>query len=155
MLRLKPDAIASWAGAHLPKPALIALLRASLGDFALSLCLHRMAERGRASDWQPGLNMPSAELDSLIDLLLASRTGDGRWLTVSFDDGYEDSARFIASRSPKYPGVDFMFFVCPEKLETRAGFRWDLAEEAMSEADQRRSADLRHLIEAAARRARP
>lgn len=34
-------------------------------------------------------------------------------------------------------------------------YLWDLAEEAMSEADQRRSADLRHLIEAAARRARP
>lgn len=32
---------------------------------------------------------------------------------------------------------------------------WNLAEEGLSEEDQRRSADLRHLIEAAARRARP
>lgn len=131
MLGLKPDAAASWAGAHLPKPALIALLRSSLGDFALALCLHRVARHDRPSDWQPGLNMAPAELDALIELLLASRPGASGWLTVSFDDGYDDAARYIASRALKYPGVDFMFFICPEKLETRAGFRWDLAEEAL------------------------
>lgn len=91
-----------------------------------------MAPRARPTDWQPGLNMPPDELDSLMELLLSSRPGraDG-WLTVSFDDGYQDSAEYIRTRAPRFPDVEFIFFVCPEKLERRVGFRWDLAEEAM------------------------
>ncbi len=86
----------------------------------------------RASDWQPGLNMPPAELDKLLELLVWSQPGRrDRWLTVSFDDGYADSADYIRTRAPNFPEVDFTFFVCPGKLEARTGFRWDLAEEAL------------------------
>jgi hypothetical protein len=66
-------------------------------------------------------------LDELIEVLLHARPGHaGGWLTVSFDDGYEDAVRYVATRAPRLTGVGFMLFVCPEKLQRRAGFRWDL-----------------------------
>ncbi len=91
-----------------------------------------MLPERRATDWQPGLNMPPASLDRLLELLVASRPRRAaRWLSVTFDDGYADSAAYIRSRARAFPQVEFTFFVCPAKLESRAGFRWDLAEEAM------------------------
>jgi len=129
---ISPDAVAAWAGDHLPSTALKPVIGASLNQLNVSLCMHRVVEVDRPTDWQPGLNMPPAKLDALIELLLSSRPGAASgWLTVSFDDGYEDAASYIASRAPRFPQVEFMFFVCPEKLEHRTGFRWDAAEEAM------------------------
>ncbi len=136
-----PDVAAAWAGQHLPSLALKPLLGESLRGLGVSLCLHRMADVDRPTDWQPGLNMPPAELDTLIELLLATRPGEASgWLTISFDDGYDDAARYIASRAPRFRDVEFMFFICPEKLENRSGFRWDAAEESMKSGTPRAAA---------------
>ena len=130
--RPSPDELAGLAGRWLPTPALRPLLGGALQGLALSLCLHRVAARPRETDWQPGLSMPAPELDTLIELLLASRPGAAKgWLSVTFDDGYADAAAWLRSRAPRFPDVEFIFFVCPEKAETRAGFRWDLVEEAL------------------------
>ena len=75
--------------------------------------------------------MPAPELDTLIELLLTSRPGAGRdWLRLSFDDGYRDAGDYIRTRAPRFPQVQFDFFICPEKTEARAGFRWDLVEQS-------------------------
>ena len=96
--------------------------------------MHRIAARPRPGDWQPGLSMPAPELDTLIELLLSSRPGPSRdWLRVSFDDGYRDAGEYIRTRAPRFPEVTFDFFICPEKTETRAGFRWDLVEQSKLE----------------------
>ena len=31
-------------------------------------------------------------------------------------------------RAPRWPEVEWLYFVCPQKTERRVGFRWDLAE---------------------------
>ena len=99
-----------------------ALLRASLGDLHVGLCLHRVAD-GVAGDW---LTVPTAELDALIELLRSSRPGGERpWLTVGFDDGYDDAAQYVRTRAPRYPDVEWLLFVCPEKTEKRLPFHWD------------------------------
>lgn len=72
-----------------------------------------------------------AELDSLLETLSNVRKEPG-WLTLSFDDGYKDSADYIRTRSAKYPHVSFLLFVCPEKIEKRVGFRWDAWEKLRS-----------------------
>lgn len=130
--RPSADQLAGLAGQWLPEPALRRLLAGALQGLELSLCLHRVGARPRASDWQPGLSMPAPELDTLVELLLASRPGAAKgWLSITFDDGYADAAAWLRSRAPRFPDVEFIFFVCPEKAETRAGFRWDLVEEAL------------------------
>ena len=108
--------------------ALARMLRASLGDRRVALCFHRVAERRREGELLPKLTMPPAEIDRLIQFLLETKGRSNRWLTVSFDDGYLDSAEYILSRAPKFPEVEWLFFVCPEKTERQVGFRWDLAE---------------------------
>ena len=107
------------------------LLGSTLHTLGVSLCLHRIAARPRPTDWQEGLSMPAPELDTLIELLLTSRPGPGRdWLRISFDDGYRDAGDYIRTRAPRFPQVQFDFFICPEKTEARAGFRWDLVEQS-------------------------
>jgi hypothetical protein len=130
-LPVSPDALAHLAGGALPALALRPLLATALDGLGCALCLHRMQPR-RPTDWQPGLSMPPAQLDALLELLLTARPGRAAgWLTVSFDDGYADSAEYVRTRAPRFPEVEFLFFVCPEKLEQRAGFRWDLAEQTL------------------------
>ncbi len=41
---------------------------------------------------------------------------------------YQDAAHYVDSRAPRFQNIRFFFNVCPEKLEHRAGFRWDLIE---------------------------
>jgi peptidoglycan/xylan/chitin deacetylase (PgdA/CDA1 family) len=108
--------------------ALAGALRASLGERRVAVCFHRVAERRREGELQPKLTMPPAEIDRLIRFLLEAVPGAPRALTVSFDDGYRDSADYVLSRAPLFPKVEWLFFVCPEKTERQAGFRWDLAE---------------------------
>ena len=143
------------AGRWLPAPALKGLLAGALHGLGVSLCLHRIAARPRPSDWQHGLSMPAPELDGLIELLLSSRPGRAKgWLQVTFDDGYCDAARYLRSRAARFPDVEFQFFICPEKAELRAGFRWDLVEATASQdvmgapasvAVENQRADLRGL----------
>lgn len=122
--------LASLAGRTLPGPALKLLLGSAIHELGVSLCLHRVAARPRPTDWQGGLSMPAFELDALLELLLSSRPGPSRdWLRVSFDDGYRDAGEYLRTRAPQFPQVQFDFFICPEKAEARAGFRWDLVEQ--------------------------
>ncbi|MBK7857951.1 MAG: polysaccharide deacetylase family protein [Archangiaceae bacterium] len=128
------DGIVHRTAGHLPRLALRPMLGASLKGLSLALCFHRVGHEPRETDWQPGLTMPEEEIDALIELLLASRPGPSSgWLTVTFDDGYKDSHDYIAARAHRWPEVEFIFFVCPGKIDQRAGFRWDLVERAMSE----------------------
>lgn len=120
------------AGHWLPGPALRPLLGRALASLGVSLCLHRVQARPRPTDWQPGLSIPAPELDDLLELLLSARPGPAQgWLTVSFDDGYADAGEYLRTRAPRFPDVEFLFFICPEKIERRAGFRWDLVEETL------------------------
>ena len=107
---------------------LAALLRLSLGPRHLSLCLHRVATVRREQELISNLTMAPAEIDRLVEFLQESARRADRWLTICFDDGYRDAAEYILSRAPRFPQIDWIFFVCPEKLERRVGFRWDLVE---------------------------
>jgi len=98
-------------------------LRRGLGGRRIALCFHRVADRRRPRELIPKASMPAGEIDRLIELLLQACK-----LTVSFDDGYRDSAEYVLSRAPRFADVEWLYFVCPEKTERRAGFRWDLAE---------------------------
>ena len=156
--RLSPNALAARAGEVLPTLALKPLLAQALRGFGVSLCLHRVATVDRVTDWQPGLNISPTTLDTLVELLLSASPASGaRWLTLSFDDGYSDAADYIATRAPLFPTIDFTFFVCPEKLEKRAGFRWDAAELAMRNgiAPDTAKALLDAPVDAATENARP
>lgn len=101
-----------------------AVLASSIGKRNLALCLHRVAQMHRSAESLPMCVSVESELDSLLETL-SSVNRKGGWLTLSFDDGYKDSADYIRSRAPKYPHVSFLLFVCPEKIEKRVGFRWD------------------------------
>jgi hypothetical protein len=95
--------------------------------------MHRVEAVRRPTNWQPDLSIRPEVLDETIELLLSTRSGGAvDWLTVSFDDGYVDSAEYIESRARRFPQVEFAFFVCPEKLETEVGFRWDLIEQELN-----------------------
>jgi len=119
------------AGAMAPLGALRAGLSAALGGLHVSLCLHRVGPAHPGST-QPEKTIPAGELDALVELLLSSRRrATAPWLSVTFDDGYADAAEYIATRAARYPEAEFLFFVCPGKLETGAGFRWDLVEAAV------------------------
>lgn len=137
--RPSPDELAGLAGRWLPRPALEALLAGALQGLGVSLCMHRIAARPRPTDWQQGLSMPAPELDELIELLLAARPAR---LSVTFDDGYRDAAGYIRARAPRFPQVDFVFFICPEKTELRAGFRWDLFEQSQRPESMSAPADV-------------
>lgn len=142
--RMSPDALAAIAGRVLPAPALRVLLSGALSGLGVSLCLHRIAARPRPSDWQEGLSIPAHELDALIELLLEANPAR---LSVTFDDGYREVANWLATRAPKFPGVNFTFFVCPEKTEQRAGFRWDLVEESLKQGKDHRDDVLRAPVD--------
>lgn len=120
------DGLAYRAGDALPAVARRALLHRALAGLHVTLCLHRVADRPRPTDWQPALCMSARAIAELTEALLEA--GPGK-VTVTFDDGYRDAAEWLAEHAPRFPQVDFIFFVCPEKAERRAGFRWDLVEE--------------------------
>ena len=124
-------------GNALPGPALKKLLAAAVRGLGISLCLHRVSARPRSSEWQKTLSIPAYELDELLELLLSA--GPAR-LSVTFDDGYSDAAGYLRTRAARFPTVDFTFFICPEKAEVRAGFRWDLVEESLKRREPRETA---------------
>lgn len=127
-----PDELASKAGQTLPAPVRRVVLGRALDGLHLSLCLHRVLPAPRATDWQPGLSIPGSVLEALLDELLRARSGNPRgWLSVTFDDGYRDAGEWLRLNAARFPDVEFLFFVCPEKAEQRAGFRWDLVEERL------------------------
>ncbi len=93
------------------------------------MCLHRVANDRRPGEWDPSLTIAPGELDALLEFLLSTRPRTQSWLTVAFDDGYEDAAQYILTRVDRFPTVEWLYFVCPEKTERRVGFRWDLYEQ--------------------------
>lgn len=119
------DGLAYRAGDALPAVARHALLKRAVKGLHVTLCLHRVADRPRATDWQPALCMNGRSISELTSALLDAEAQ----LTVTFDDGYRDAAEWIAANAPRFPQAQFIFFVCPEKAEQRAGFRWDLVEQ--------------------------
>jgi len=67
-------------------------------------------------------------LDELLAMLKGPAQTAPAQLFLCFDDGYADAAAYVAKRAPLNPSVRWLFFVCPEKIERRAGFRGDLFE---------------------------
>ncbi|HYZ88229.1 MAG TPA: hypothetical protein VE620_02930 [Myxococcales bacterium] len=114
--------------AALDTERLASIFRRALGERRLALCFHRIASVRREGELLPKLTMAAAEIDSLIGFLLRAARRSDRWLTVSFDDGYRESADYLLQRAPLWPEVEWLYFVCPQKAELQAGFRWDLAE---------------------------
>lgn len=114
--------------ASLDADALGALFRRALGDRRLALCFHRIGDVRREGELLPKLSMAAEGIDTMIAFLLAAARRNDRWLTVTFDDGYRESAEFVLERAPRWPEVEWLYFVCPQKVESQVGFRWDLAE---------------------------
>ena len=114
--------------ASLDADTLGAFFRRALSGRRLALCFHRVADVRREGELLPKLTMPAEEIDTLIAFLLAAARRNDRWLTVTFDDGYRESAEYVLERAPRTPEVEWLYFVCPQKIELRVGFRWDLAE---------------------------
>lgn len=115
---------------RLPTPVLRRFLRRSTRDLGVALCLHRVSDRRPRHELQPAMRITTAALDRLLGYF-AGPGGDTRSpgkLTVTFDDGYQGAAEYVKSRAPRFPHVEWLFFVCPEKTEHRVGYRWDVME---------------------------
>lgn len=108
--------------------ALAAAFRRALGRRRIALCFHRVADPRREGELLPKLTMAAPQIDALIEFMVHAAARRDRWLTVSFDDGYGDSAAYLLERAPRWPDVEWLYFVCPQKTERQVGFRWDLAE---------------------------
>jgi hypothetical protein len=128
----------------------VALLRrwraGSTRDLCIALCFHRVGVQKRANDPQPELTVAPEVLDELLALLTSRMPGAPAQLFLCFDDGYADAAHYVAARAPLHSSVQWLFFVCPEKTEKRAGFRWDLYE-ATAEG-QKRGVELDSFLDA-------
>src|SRR5689334_21860826 len=101
------------AAAPLGRFPLEALLGSALEGQSLALCLHRIDCSAPRS-----MSIARSEMDALIDVLVSSqpRAAPG-WLTLSFDDGYDDAARYVLNRARRWPELEWLFFVCPRRNE--------------------------------------
>jgi peptidoglycan/xylan/chitin deacetylase (PgdA/CDA1 family) len=137
-MRPSLDEVVKRAAAVLPEEAVDELFRRGVAGLNVALCLHRVLHGPR----RPGetlaeLSIPAGELDVFVERALSARPGGSEpWLTLSFDDGYEDAARYVQSRVRRFAQVEWLFFVCPEKAEKQAGFRWDLPEVGLKPLEQ-------------------
>ena len=147
-MRLKVDRKLTLLGSYLPAGILRTLLYASLGSRRVALMFHRVRS-ANTGDVNLHLSIREEDLDAAIAFMLAAfprRTE--RWLTATFDDGYDDAAAYVESRAHRFPAVDFILFVCPEKAERGVGFRWDLAERSRQEGEpQRRVAEILYALQ--------
>src|SRR5438105_9337515 len=98
------------ASAH--PDTLAGLLRRALGGRRVALCFHRVADQRRRGELVPKLTMAAGEIDALIRFLVDAARRDDAWLTVSFDDGYRDGAAYLLDRAPRFPQVEWLYFVC-------------------------------------------
>ncbi len=97
----------------------------AFGGLSVAVCLHRVQARVRRDNPIPEMSLSPATLDRFLALVGRKAVEDGR-LTLAFDDGYADAVAYVASRAPKHPRIEWLVFVCPEKIAVQAGFRWDL-----------------------------
>lgn len=135
----------SAAAALVPLALLKRWLAWSTRDLCVALCFHRVSVQKRATDPQPDLTVAPELLDELLAFLTRSMPAAPAQLFFCFDDGYADAAQYVAARAPVHSSVQWLFFVCPEKTEKRAGFRWDLYE--ANAAAQSRRADLDSFLD--------
>jgi peptidoglycan/xylan/chitin deacetylase (PgdA/CDA1 family) len=147
-LQARPDATMGFGldrkvaplGNAMPAGLVRAWVGAALGDLRLAVVFHRV-KPPRKEEWAQGMSAPEADVDGVVELLLASRPAAREpWLTVTFDDGYAEAVGWVASRAPRFPAAEFVCFVCPEKAERGAGYRWDLAEMATRDGLDRQGA---------------
>lgn len=126
------------AAAVLPEEAVDELFRRGVGGLNVALCLHRVLHGPRRPrELLPELSIPAGQLDVFVERALSTRPASPEpWLTLSFDDGYDDAARYVQSRVRRFPQVEWLFFICPEKTQKQAGFRWDLAEAGLMPLEQ-------------------
>lgn len=118
----------SAAAALLPSSWLHRWLSWSTRDLCIALCFHRVNRDRRASDPLPEQTVAPEVLDELLAFLATSMPAAPAQLFLCFDDGYADAARYVAARAARHPSIQWLFLVCPEKIEKRACFRWDLFE---------------------------
>lgn len=131
------DRVATSLALLLPQRDVWKLFEATVERVSIALCLHRVSRDGNDD-----LTIRADELDAFVERAHAARPRSERpWLTISFDDGYADACAYVESRAPRYPDVEWLLFVCPEKAERGSGFRWDL--DARHRADDRTPLDVR------------
>lgn len=115
--------------------------RRSTQNLSLAFCLHRISSAQRPGNAVPATTTAPEIVDGFLAFIerYAPHSKGGPRITLGFDDGYHDSAEYIASRAPLHPSVEWIFFVCPEKIVKRAAFRWDayeiLQKQGMAAAD--------------------
>lgn len=109
-----------------PGPAVRSLYRRATRGFGVALCLHRVARRPEPDSPVPEMTASPAVIDSFLRIVADCHDSRSAPLVMCFDDGYADAVEYVATRAPTLPRVDWLVFVCPEKVEKQAGFRWDL-----------------------------
>lgn len=120
------DQIIVAVGDMIPLTLAARAVSATVGDARLALCMHRVGEYD-GSRVRADVTCPADTLDAIVTALLDTRSAKREpWLTVTFDDGYLDAVEYVRSRAPRFPSVEWIVFVCPEKAELGAGFRWDV-----------------------------
>ncbi len=123
---LRPHGLFDLAARTVPSWLLSGLYRRVARGLGVTLCLHRVGPQ-RPGNPYPDTTAAADEVDALLKIARPRAPSDPR-LLLSFDDGYADAVAYVASRAEWYPEVEWLVFVCPEKLVRRAGFRWDLYE---------------------------
>ena len=112
------NSLAAVGAKLLPDAQIWSLFRIAVADLSISLCLHHVSRRSRDE-----LTISAAELDAFVAQASAiMQPSSQAGLTISFDDGWH----YIMTRAPRFPSVEWLLFVCPEKIEKQTGFRWDL-----------------------------
>lgn len=131
-----PTEVARVTGRLLKRTQLHPLLHRALSGQRVSLCMHRVHDHvRRPGEAMPDMSVDAAALDELIERLRETGLSS---LSVTFDDGYADAARYVESRAGRFADVQFLFFVCPSRLEQRTAFSWDLDEQPDATADDER-----------------
>jgi peptidoglycan/xylan/chitin deacetylase (PgdA/CDA1 family) len=141
--RLDWDAIVRSASLPIPDAQVWRLFHRAVAGLNVALCMHHVSRNHREE-----LAMPARELDAFIENARPANRSD-RWLTVTFDDGYDDACYYIETRARRFPDVEMLLFVCPTKAERGAGFRWDLQHEDQSPRDVRGENHRPELVSAA------
>jgi peptidoglycan/xylan/chitin deacetylase (PgdA/CDA1 family) len=151
--RLEPDwdAMATSAARMLPADKVWRFFELAVHDLCVALCLHRVSRTHRDR-----LTIDERELDEFVERASAIHHVRRKpWLTITFDDGYEDARAYVETRARRHEDVEWMLFVCPGKSEQQAGFRWDLSSTDASPYDiimENARADLRSVAQHSATR---
>lgn len=111
-----------------PEKLVALIYRFCTSGFSIAICLHRVSNERRQSDPYPPNTIETEKLDKIIKIISPFYENNTETLTLTFDDGYQDSYDYIKKNAPMHPHIEWIFFVCPEKIEKQVGFRWDAYE---------------------------